>query len=221
MANGRALICFTRPPVPGGTKTRLRPVLSGEECARLHTAFLQDLSAVYRQVEADLYVAYAPHPRWEELRPLFPQAAGFFPQEGADLGERMHRALCRVLALGYRACLLTGSDLPLLTPGHLERAFQALEGADAVLGPTPDGGYYLVGLRRPSPALFTGQHYGHGTVYENTLSAARAAALRVAAAPVCSDVDTPEDLAALCARLAGARGHTARLLAGWKERLSP
>ena len=217
----RAVICFTRLPLPGRTKTRLLPLLTGAQCARLHTAFLRDLAAVYAAVDADLFIAYSPEGEPDMLGEIFPRAAGFFPQQGWDLGERMHRALCRVLALGYRACLLTGSYLPLLTPGHLERAFQALEGADAVLGPTPDGGYYLVGLRRPSPALFTGQRYGHGTVYENTLSAARAAALRVAAAPVCSDVDTPEDLAALCARLAGAQGHTARLLAGWKERLSP
>ena len=61
----RAVICFTRVPVPGKTKTRLMPLLGGKNCARLHTAFLQDLAGVYRQLDADLFVAYAPEPHWE------------------------------------------------------------------------------------------------------------------------------------------------------------
>ena len=122
----RALICFTRPPAPGRTKTRLMPLLSGEECAALHTAFLRDIAAVCGRVDADLYVAYAPEGDWGILRELFPAALDLFPQDGEGLGERMHRALSRVLALGYDACVLIGSDLPELTEGHLAAAFAAL-----------------------------------------------------------------------------------------------
>ena len=146
----RALICFTRPPAPGRTKTRLMPLLSGDACAALHTAFLRDIAAVCGRVDADLYVAYAPEGDWGILRELFPAALDLFPQDGEGLGERMHRALSRVLALGYDACVLIGSDLPELTEGHLAAAFAALEEADASLGPTEDGGYYLVGLKKPS-----------------------------------------------------------------------
>lgn len=96
----RALICFTRPPAPGRTKTRLMPLLSGDACAALHTAFLRDIAAVCGRVDADLYVAYAPEGDWGILRELFPAALDLFPQDGEGLGERMHRALSRVAGAG-------------------------------------------------------------------------------------------------------------------------
>ena len=213
----RALICFTRAPLPGRTKTRLQPVLSGAACAALHAAFLLDIAQVCRQVAAALYVAYAPEGGQGRLPELFPSARALFPQEGADLGARMAAALDRVLALGHSPCVLIGSDLPLLTPGHLEGAFQALERADATLGPTADGGYYLVGLRESCPALFTGKRYGCGDVYGDAVAALQAAGVSFAPAPACPDVDIPEDLAALRRALAGSRSHTARCL----ERIFP
>ena len=208
----RAVICFTRVPVPGRTKTRLMPLLTGEQCAGLHRAFLRDLSRTFARVEADLYVAYTPDTGWEGLRDLFPAASGFFPQEGTELGERMERALGRVLELGHRACVLVGADLPLLTAAHLEGGFSALEGADVTLGPTSDGGYYLVGLKRPCPPLFSGQTYGESTVYQRAVLALEQAGVSFAPAPPCDDVDTPEDLAALRSALRHSGSHTARYL---------
>lgn len=197
----RAVICFTRVPKPGVTKTRLLPILSGQQCAELHTAFLRDLSAVYDRVDADLFVAYTDDPKWGALKGIFPNAREFFPQEGADLGEKMYRALCHVLQLGYEAAVLTGADLPLMTPGHLESGFEALEKADLTLGPTSDGGYYLTGMKSPHWAVFENQRYGGATVLENTATAAKQAGLTVEYAKICDDVDTPEDLRALPSRL--------------------
>lgn len=216
----QALICFTRPPIPGKTKTRLMPMLTGAQCAALHTAFLRDISAVCAGVSADLYIAYAPEGGWTILREVFPAAQGFFPQAGQDLGDRMHRALAHVLALGYEACVLIGSDLPELSSGHLSAAFAALETADVTLGPTVDGGYYLVGLKQPCKALFTGQRYGHGGVYENAVAAALAAGRSFRPAPPCRDVDVPEDLRRLYGTVPPGV-HTARLLEilikeGWR-----
>lgn len=217
----RALICFTRPPVPGRTKTRLMPLLSGEACAALHTAFLRDIAGLCGRVDADLYVAYAPEGDWGILREIFPAALDFFSQAGEGLGERMHRALARVLALGYDACVLIGSDLPELTEDHLAAAFAVLEEADATLGPTADGGYYLVGLRKPCRSLFAGQRYGHASVYENTLAAIRDEGLRFRPAPPCRDVDVPEDLMRL-RETVRPDSCTARLLRTlrWEEELS-
>ena len=197
----KAMICFTRVPKPGVTKTRLLPILTGDQCAELHTAFLTDLAAVYSRAAADLYVAYTEDPNWETLKSLFPEARGFFPQAGADLGEKMYNALCHVLSLGYEAVVLTGADLPLMGASHLESGFAALENADIALGPTSDGGYYLVGMKAPHRAIFENQRYGGATVLENTVAAANHAGLQLALASVCDDVDTPEDLRALTARL--------------------
>ena len=197
----QAVICFTRVPKPGVTKTRLLPILTPDQCAGLHTAFLQDLSAVYDQVDADLFVAYTHDPDWKMLKGIFPNARGFFPQQGADLGEKMYHALCHVLGLEYEAVLLTGADLPLMTGIHLESGFAALSGADITLGPTSDGGYYLVGMKQPHWAIFENQSYGGATVLENTVTAADKAGLTVKQASTCDDVDTPEDLRSLMTEL--------------------
>lgn len=197
----RAIICFTRVPKPGVTKTRLLPILTGNQCAGLHTAFLQDLSSVYAQVEADLFVAYTEDPGWQMLTEVFPAAKGFFSQKGADLGEKMYHAICHVLELGYEAVLLTGTDLPLMTAVHLHSGFDALSHADIVIGPTSDGGYYLVGMKKPHRAIFEKQSYGGATVLENAVAAAKAAGLTVAPTAPCDDVDTPEDLRNLAVTL--------------------
>ena len=196
-----ALICFTRVPKPGVTKTRLLPILSGERCAKLHTAFLQDLQAVYEQMDADLFVAYTDDPGWGMLQQIFPSAKGFFPQAGADLGMKMYNALRFVLEAGYKKVILTGADLPLMTKTHLDSGFAALNEADIAIGPTSDGGYYLVGMKKPTRTIFENQRYGGATVLENTLAAANAAGLSVKLALPCDDVDTPEDLRCLMPRL--------------------
>lgn len=193
----RAVICFTRVPRAGVTKTRLLPILEPEQCAALHWAFLKDLARVYARMDADLFVAYTPDPDWARLKDIFPMASGFFPQEGGGLGEKMDHAIRTVLAMGHGAVVLTGADLPALTAAHLESGFSALENADIAIGPTHDGGYYLVGAQRPCPEIFRNQPYGGTTVYENTLAAAKAAGYTVGAALPCGDVDTPEDLRGL------------------------
>lgn len=212
----RAVICFTRVPRPGVTKTRLLPVLSPEQCAALHRAFLMDQARVYRELAAELFVAYAPDPDWELLKDIFPMAAEFFPQEGEDLGERMDAAIRRVLILGFERVVLTGTDLPAMGYEHLESGFSALDSFDVVLGPTPDGGYYLVGTKTPCPAVFENQQYGGGNVYENTAAAVERAGLSLGQALPCGDVDTPEDLRRLVLQ-ADPESHTGQLLAELKK----
>lgn len=192
----KAVICFTRVPRPGKTKTRLMPALSPRQCAGLHWAFLQDLAEMYAGLDAELFVAHTEDPDWEALKPVFP-GARFFPQQGDGLGAKMDHALRYVLSLGYDAAVLTGADLPAMTAAHLNSGFAALERADLAIGPTPDGGYYLVGTKAPCTAIFDNQRYGGSTVYENTLAAARHAGFTVVRALPCGDVDTPGDLRSL------------------------
>ncbi len=207
----KALICFTRVPAPGQTKTRLMPLLTGEECAALHTAFLRDIAAACESLAVPIFVAYTPGGDFGLLREIFPSAQAFFPQKGTGLGARMHCALSETFALGYDACVLIGSDLPELTARHLSAAFAALEEADAVLGPTDDGGYYLAGLKEPCAALFAGQEYGNSSVYENALRALREAGRSFRPAPPCRDVDVPEDLRRLL-QTVKPETYTARLI---------
>lgn len=188
-----AVILFTRVPRPGATKTRLLPVLKPEQCAGLHWAFLKDLGELYRQLDADLFVSYTPDPDWEQLKNVLPRAS-YLPQKGKDLGEKMYRAIKKVLNLGYESVILTGSDLPMMTLNHLESGFAALESHDIAIGPTSDGGYYLIGMKAPSRDVFRVEGYGGANVLENTLTAAKDSGLTVGLALDCDDVDTPEDL---------------------------
>ena len=197
----KAVICFTRVPRPGSTKTRLLGLLTPEQCARLHWAFLKDLSRVYAKLDADLFLSHTPDPEWIRLAPVFPYAAGYFPQEGTDLGEKMHNAIVKVLSLGYEAVVLTGADLPRMTVRHLESAFGALESRDVTIGPNPDGGYYLIGMKHTHSEIFHVPNYGGATVYENTVAAMETAGLSWAPALSCGDVDIPEDLCALADEL--------------------
>lgn len=207
----QAIICFTRVPRPGLTKTRLMPLLKAEQCAALHTAFLMDIAQVYRASDADLFVSCAPDPDIQPLRDIFPFAAEFFPQQGDGLGERMFNAIAYVLSLGYDSVILTGSDLPRLTPEHIGKGFAALEKADIAIGPTSDGGYYLIGMKKPCSAPFNVQGYGGSTVYQSTLNAITQAGLTFVPAPLCDDTDTPEDLHAL-AEAVSPHSHTGKYL---------
>ena len=210
-----AVICFTRVPRPGTTKTRLLPILSPEQCAQLHWCFLRDLAETYQKLDAHLFVAYTPDPDWEKLKTLFPEA-GFFVQKGSDLGEKMYRAIRTVLKLGYGSVVLTGADLPGMGAAHLESGFSALENSDIAIGPTPDGGYYLIGMKQVHKAVFHVEGYGGSSVFENTVAAAEAAGLTVSKAPPCDDVDTPEDLKQLAASI-DTGSHTGKFLQKLKQ----
>jgi len=117
-------------------------------------------------------------------------------QRGADLGARMAHLAAELLADGHRAALLIGSDLPTLPAAHLTEASRALApgAADLVLGPAEDGGYYLIGLARPAPALFEGIAWSTAGVLEATRARARGLGLREHLLPPWYDVDTPADL---------------------------
>lgn len=210
-----AVICFTRVPKPGQTKTRLLPVLKPEQCVQLHWAFLKDLANTYRQVDAHLFVAYVPDPDWEHLKSVFP-SAGYIPQKGNDLGEKMYRAIRKVMSLGYESVVLTGADLPLMTAEHLNSGFAVLENHDVAIGPTSDGGYYLIGMKQPSREVFRVEGYGGASVFENTVTAAMGAGLTVGTAMACDDVDTPEDLWNL-SKVVHPDSHTGQYLAALRK----
>lgn len=211
-----AVILFTRVPLPGQTKTRLSPCYSGAECAALHTAFLRDEAAACDACGRDVFVYFTPEGEAPRLREILGDSRRLRPQRGGGLGEKMNNAMAEVLAAGYDACALMGADIPELRRADIDAAFAALADADAALIPTADGGYCLAAMKRPIPAMFENQTYGTGTVLEQTVRAIADAGLRAAVLPPLHDVDTPEDLRALRARIcaddASARTHTRRYL---------
>lgn len=151
----------------------------------------------------ELWVPDAP----EAARPLARRFPGFElrRQRGDDLGARLRHAFGAAFADGAGRAVVVGSDHPTLPPDHLVRAFRHLERADAVLGPTPDGGYYAVGLRAGAwPAaggLFRDVPWSTPSVLEVTEARGRELGLRLERLPGWYDVDEPEELERLRADL--------------------
>ena len=192
----KAVIIFTRIPVPGKTKTRMMPALSAEKCAHLHTCFLRDIHATCRMVPADVFVSYAPEDgdKLQTLTDILGRKLSYFPQEGDTLGQRMYHAVHKILQMGYDKCVLIGTDIPELQPGHLEHAFRVLENRDIVFGRTEDGGYYLVGMKKAWKEAFGLQTYGVSTVFADTLRNLEKAGITVGYTDTLQDMDTPADL---------------------------
>jgi rSAM/selenodomain-associated transferase 1 len=132
----------------------------------------------------------------EYMRALVGDGPEIFPQQGDTLGDRMRNAFGRLFAAGYSTVVMIGSDLPSLPTSHLAQAFQYLRDRpdDLVIGPANDGGYYLIGLRRLRPALFTSIPWGTADVLTTTTSIAETCGLTVSFVSPWHDVDTVEDL---------------------------
>ena len=180
-------------------KTRLIGELTPAQAAALHQAFLDDLLDRLRKGRFDLRLAWA-------LDPGEPLPDGPIPgvrQEGDDLGDRLYRALAAA-GMEAQSVAALGSDHPSLPVEMVHEAFARLEaGADVVLGPAEDGGYYLIALRAGAvaPRLFEGIAWSTDRVFPETLERCRELGLRLELLPRAADVDTPEDLRRLATRM--------------------
>ena len=197
------VLVFTRTPVPGRVKTRLVPVLGARGAARLHRRMLRATVATAVAAGSGPVELWGgpsvEHPYLVELSRAF--GVGLRLQRGADLGMRMHHALSAACAAAP-AALLVGSDCPALEPADLRAGARALaEGADAVLGPADDGGYYLVGVRSSDTRVFAGIEWGASGVLDATRARLRMLGWRWCELAVRRDVDRPEDLSAARALL--------------------
>lgn len=197
-----ALLTVAKQPAPGRTKTRLTPPLSPTQAAALYECFLQDTLDLMRRVpQTQPVIAYLP----QEAKSYFFRLAPDFDcilQDGQDLGARLDNALTHYLQLGYRRVVIMNSDGPTLPVNYLTAAFEALAGeADVVLGPSDDGGYYLLGLKRPAPRLLRGVQMSTSTVFAETLALAKEEGLRVELLPTWYDVDDADALARLSTEL--------------------
>jgi rSAM/selenodomain-associated transferase 1 len=190
-----ALAVMAKRPVAGKTKTRLRTALSAKQAAKLYEAMLRDTVQLALQLEqAQLAIAVTPPEAASFIRPLCPADTLFIPAAGLDLGECLEYALSTLALEGYSKVLALNSDGPSLPLSYLRQAVEGLDRADVVLGPSEDGGYYLIGLRSPQPLLFEGISWSTARVAEQTLARARELGLVVALLPPWYDVDRVADL---------------------------
>ena len=190
-----ALIVFANAPLPGFAKTRLIPALGAAGAALLAERLLRH--AVAQAVAAEVgpvILCCTPdtgHPAFARLAAEHGIALSL--QGDGDLGARMDRALTQALQ-HHRAALLIGTDAPGLDAALLRQARESLRTHDAVFGPALDGGYTLVGLRRPAPALFDAMAWSTSTVMAATRTRLRRLALHHAELACLADIDEPADL---------------------------
>jgi rSAM/selenodomain-associated transferase 1 len=199
-----ALIVFVKQPRPGHVKTRLARALGDEGAAAAYRAMAEaeirgtapaatDAGAEYERLffftPAEARAALT---GW--LTPLVaPEPLMCHPQDGADLGARMARAFKACFARGARRVAIVGTDVPDCARAHVAAAFAALDAHDVALGPTHDGGYYLLALSQPRPELFEGVAWSTPAVLPATLARASSLGLRVALLETLRDVDTLDD----------------------------
>ena len=194
-----SLIVFARAPIPGRVKTRLAATIGDDDACALYTAFLEDICAVAGSIDARRILAV------DGQHDLFTQLAldngmDVRPQVPGDLGARMQASLEAALP----ACVI-GTDSPTLTKTQLEAALSVVSSRDAVVGPSTDGGYWLLGLSRPIPELFRDMPWSTPEVLPLTLERLRGR--RVEVLPFHYDVD--DDLRLLLAHLGVLPQHVA------------
>jgi rSAM/selenodomain-associated transferase 1 len=192
-----ALVVLAKAPRPGTVKTRLCPPLTPDEAAELSACMLADVLAASAELarEQQLVAILALHPAQAcgETARGVPTGFRVVPQRGADLGERMEWAVREACAGGAARVLLRGSDSPLIDGGVVREALAALDEADLVLRPDQDGGYGLVGMRRPAPGLFDHPMSTASVLADTLANAARHGLCARVLAPG-FDVDTFADL---------------------------
>lgn len=198
-----AALVLARAPRPGRCKTRLEPLLGPEGCARLQAALIRRTARWAVAVAPDAaFVAVDPPDGEADIRPLVPAGTRLFPQAAGDLGERLAAATAAVFDVHSGPLLTVGTDLVRLHAGHAAAALADLRaGCHVTIGPTLDGGYYLIGLSEPRPRLFAlpSEVWGGPEVWTATIAAAQADGLGLGLLRAERDLDTPADARALLA----------------------
>ena len=200
-------------------KSRLHPALTPERATELYRCFLLDrLDALATVPGIEPVVAFTPAAAADALRALVPAGFRCVPQRGPDLGARLDAVLATLIADGHRGAIAIDSDSPTLPMDYVAEAARVLESglADVVVGPCDDGGYYLIGVAAPRPALFEKMPWSTSEVLPLTLQRAKDLGLSLHLLPAWFDVDTEADLRRLHAAMAS-NGGPPRTLAFVRE----
>ena len=208
-----ALAVMTKAPQAGRVKTRLTPPLTPVEAAALNTCFLHDTAVAIAQVAASRRAkgigVYTPFGAEAAYQGILPEEFDLLPQRGDGFDERLLCATEDILRLGFESVCLIDSDSPTVPPRVFAEAVEVLAqaGDRIVLGPSDDGGYYLIGLKKVHVAIFSGIDWSTERVLEQTLSRARDTNLEVHLLPGWYDVDDGATLRRLCDELFGENGN--------------
>ena len=186
------LMIFIKNPVAGEVKTRLGASIGSTNALQVYKKLLSHTREIAVQVKCDREIWYSSmidrRDSWNS--DLFEKKL----QQGRNLGVRMSGAFQQAFEAGYEKAVIIGSDCPELEPQHIEDAFDALRSEDAVIGPSEDGGYYLLGMKKYTPEIFSDIEWSTSSVFEETMRHFEQLGLTCKTLEVLNDIDTIEDL---------------------------
>lgn len=218
--HSRTLVIMAKAPRPGAVKTRLNQSLPPAAVVALYRCLLQDTVALARSLNDVDVAVMCPESDKEELTHFLDNAVPVVAQNGEGLAAGLVSVFAHFTAAGIQHVIAFNSDSPHLAPSILESAFQSLSESDLVIGPTHDGGYYLVGAKAAYPTLFENDGLGTSSALERLVARAKALKLSRSVTEAFYDIDVAEDLIRLAPELALAPARaprTAQWFAEWGQ----
>jgi len=193
----KKLIIFTKYPENGRVKTRLAETLGeafASEFYKMCAGYIFNECIKLKRSGIDLLIFYAEEEDRNKIRGWVPESFELFRQEGENLGERMYNAFLHLLKFNAEKAVLIGTDIPDISSSLIEKSFEYLDDHEAVIGPSSDGGYYLIGLSKLNKDIFTGIQWSTGKVLENTLIKLKERNLSYKLLPELIDIDKESDI---------------------------
>jgi len=190
------LLLFVKYPEKGKVKLRLSADLNEDIVQELYRCFVQDTLTTVKKIDSQLFICFLPVDAQKKFMKWLGSTLLYLPQNGTDLGERMKNSFTDVFTKGFRQAVLIGSDSPDLPKKYIKQAFTTLQTRDTVIGPTIDGGYYLIGFHTNTftPSVFEDIPWSNQQVFQETMIKIDQAHHSIGLLPMWSDVDTITDL---------------------------
>jgi rSAM/selenodomain-associated transferase 1 len=190
------LLFFIKNPEKGKVKTRVASAMGDKMAMKLYRRFLLEMLFTLNKGTFLFYLCFHPENSLNDLKDWLGDHYLYTPQMGENLGQRMKNGFVEAFSMNFKRVVLIGSDIPDLPLEFIEEAFNSLGEKDAVIGPSFDGGYYLIGFRDKtfSPKVFEGIPWSTERVFEDTMKILKQEGLLVHTLPRWRDIDTIEDL---------------------------
>ena len=190
--NNNVILVFVKNPILGHVKTRLAKSIGDSKALQVYQSLLQITKNVTEALPCDRQVWYSQSVEENDLwdKNIYSK----FLQKGDDLGKRMQFAFEQAFEDGYSKVIIIGSDCPDLSPQLINKAFEALNNHQTVIGPSEDGGYYLLGMKHYYPFLFEDKKWSHDSVFQDTVNQMKNHSISFKQLPVLNDIDTESDL---------------------------
>jgi hypothetical protein len=187
---------MVKAPINGEVKTRLIEKIGEYHSTELYKRFLLDIVEKIEEIDTPTIIYYTPESELENLTSLLGNSNKYVHQKGKDLGERLLNGFRYTKKLGYKTSFALATDVPDLPTEILNESINSMEEDGAVIGPSPDGGYYLIGLKNKflDEDLFSGIEWGTDSVFERTIKKLEDKNIRTKILEPWMDIDTYEDL---------------------------